>query len=171
MKAAERGAGDRGADARREGTRQPPSEGGFLLAKVHQVSGRVFARLLKEEGGISINPAQGRILFALWRVDGPLTIGELSRETALEPSTLTSMLDRLEGAGLVRRVASSEDRRVVTVERTDADRALEAKYREVSERMTRLFYGDMDGTQIAAFEGALDRILGNLFEAERRLKS
>jgi hypothetical protein len=44
-----------------------PSEGGLLIAKVHQVGGRVFARLLRDEGSFPINPAQGRILFALWK--------------------------------------------------------------------------------------------------------
>lgn len=154
----------------RQDTHRPPSEGGFLLAKVHQVSGRVFAKLLKREGGFPINPAQGRILFALWRSSGPIAIGELARQTALEPSTLTSMLDRLEAAGLARRSASAADRRVVTVERTDADRALEARYREVSERMTRLFYKDMGESEIAMFERSLGRILDNLNEAEQGLK-
>jgi DNA-binding MarR family transcriptional regulator len=149
----------------------PPSEGGLLLAKVHQISGRVFAKLLKREGGFPINPAQGRILFALWRSSGPLTMTALARETALEPSTLTSMLDRLEAAGLARRAASESDRRVVTVERTDADRALESKYRSVSERMTRIFYGDMSGEEIEAFERSLARILGNLEQAEHGLKA
>ena len=148
----------------------PRSEGGFLLAKAHQVSSRVFARLLKLEGGFPINPAQGRILFALWRAAEPLPMTALARETALEPSTLTSMLDRLEAAGLVRRSSSDRDRRVVTVERTDAERALEVRYRVVSERMTRLFYGDMGEAEIAAFERSLARILDNLGRAERELK-
>jgi DNA-binding MarR family transcriptional regulator len=155
---------------KRGGAAAPPSEGGFLLAKVHQVSGRVFSRLLKEEGELPINPAQGRILFALWRSREALTMGALSRETALEPSTLTSMLDRLEAAGLLRRAASAQDRRAVTVERSDADRALEARYRAVSERMTRLFYGDMGQAEVEAFEASLGTILDNLRTAERELK-
>ena len=79
-----------------------PFEGGYLIAKAHQISGRIFARLLKEAGGTEINPAQGRVLFALWKVNG-ISITTLAKETALEPSTLTSMLDRLESAGFVRR--------------------------------------------------------------------
>ena len=144
--------------------------GGFLLAKVHQVSSRVFARLLREEGGFPINPAQGRILFALWRKGGAIPVGELSKETALEPSTLTSMLDRLETAGLVRRSASPGDRRLVLVERTEADRALEAKYRALSARMTALYYEGMGAEEVAAFEGSLARILDNLTRAERELR-
>jgi len=146
-----------------------PSEGGLLVAKVHQVSGRVFARLLREEGSFPINPAQGRILFALWRA-GNMPMAALARETALEPSTLTSMLDRLEDAGLVRRLPSKDDRRVTMVKRTEADRALEERYREVSDRMTELFYGSLGEVERKTFEKTLGRILDNLLEAERGLR-
>jgi len=144
--------------------------GGMLIAKVHQVSGRVFARLLRSQGVFPINPAQGRILFVLWR-RGSVNVKELSRETALEPSTLTSMLDRLEKADLLRRVPSQRDRRVVLVERTETDRALERRYGEVSARMTALTYGDMKADEIAGFESTLERILANLEKAERDLKA
>ncbi len=86
------------------------SQGGYLVAKAHQIGGRIFARLLKETGGTDINPAQGRILFALWKSEG-MSVTALPEETALEPSTLTSMLDRLEAAGFARRAPSPADRR------------------------------------------------------------
>jgi DNA-binding MarR family transcriptional regulator len=149
--------------------RGPPSEGGFLIAKAHQIGGRVFARMLKEEGGAAINPAQGRILFALWKA-GDMSVSALSKETALEPSTLTSMLDRLEAAGLVRRAPSPQDRRVVVIERTDADRALEALYLEASERMTKVFYEGMAAPEIRAFEASLRKIVINLELAESPAK-
>jgi DNA-binding MarR family transcriptional regulator len=89
------------------------SEGGFLLSKVHQLMGRVFNRLLREHG-IEFNSAQGRILFVLWKGDG-IPITELAEETMLGKSTLTSMLDRLEEAGHIRRERSPEDRRVTLI--------------------------------------------------------
>jgi MarR family transcriptional regulator, organic hydroperoxide resistance regulator len=145
--------------------KRPPSEGGFLVAKAHQIGGRVFARMLKESSSAAINPAQGRILFALWK-SGDMSVGELSKETALEPSTLTSMLDRLEAAGLLRREASKDDRRVVMIERTEACLALEEEYGEASTRMTELFYRGMGAEEIAAFEASLRKIVANLTEAE-----
>lgn len=147
----------------------PPSEGGFLIAKAHQIGGRVFARMLKDAAGVAINPAQGRILFALWK-GGDMSVSALSKETALEPSTLTSMLDRLEAAGYVRRAPSPEDRRVVIIERTDADRTLEAGYLAASARMTALFYAGMTAPEIAAFELSLKKIVANLEQAETQAK-
>jgi DNA-binding MarR family transcriptional regulator len=114
-------------------------QAGFLLAKIHQLGGRVFARLLRERGVHQLNPAQGRIMFVLWREDG-IPIKELARRTQLEKSTLTSMLDRLEHAGFVERVPSKEDRRQILLRRTQQDKKLEALYASVSREMTEIFY-------------------------------
>jgi DNA-binding MarR family transcriptional regulator len=145
------------------------SQGGYLLAKVQQVSSRVFNRLLKDSGGADINSAQGRILFAIWG-KGAMSISALAKETALEPSTLTGMLDRLESGGLLRRVPSAEDRRAYVVECTDEGRAMESRYATLSAKMTELFYGEMGEAEIAAFEGSLGEILANLERAEAGLK-
>ncbi len=46
------------------------------------------------------------------------TVAELARECMLDAGGMTRLLDRLEAKGLVRRVRSSEDRRVVNLELT-----------------------------------------------------
>lgn len=136
-------------------------QGGFLLSKIHQVAGRVFNRLLKEHDITEVNKAQGRIMFVLWRQDG-VPIAELAERTGLGKSTLTGMLDRLEGAGLVRRAPAPGDRRSVLVFRTEKDRSLEGRYVEVSRHMTGLFYRGFSNEEITRFEGDLERILANL---------
>lgn len=135
-------------------------QGGFLISKIHRLSGRIFSRMLKEHG-IEINPAQGRILFVLWREDG-ISISELSRRTSLGKSTLTSMLDRLEEAGYVLRETSTEDRRTILVKRTEKDRAAQAAYERVSAAMTDLYYAGLTEAEIDQFEETLARILENL---------
>lgn len=144
-------------------------QGGFLIAKIHQAGGRVFARLMKACGLREINSAQGRILFVLWSADG-IPIGDLAARTGLDKSTLTSMLDRLERKGLLRRVPSPDDRRRILIRRTDKDRALQARYIEVSRAMTDLFYEGFSEAEIDAFEATLARLLGNLEKHERSLK-
>ncbi|MHC4129397.1 MAG: MarR family winged helix-turn-helix transcriptional regulator [Planctomycetota bacterium] len=140
-------------------------QGGFLIAKIHQVAGRVFARMLAEHDVDEINPAQGRIMFVLWREDG-ISIRELAKRTALGKSTLTSMLDRLEASGHLRRVRSSSDRRQIMIRRTRKDRALEKLYVRVSQEMTKLFYAGFRAAEIDRFEKDLVRILDNLTAAE-----
>lgn len=141
-------------------------QGGFLVSKVHRLSGRVFSRLLRERN-VEINSAQGRVLFALWREDG-VQIGELARRTALGKSALTSMLDRLEAQGYVERARDPRDRRAIRIVRTDKDRAMETAYRGVSDEMNAIYYAGFSAAEIERFEGALARILANLETADRR---
>jgi DNA-binding MarR family transcriptional regulator len=136
------------------------SEGGFLVSKVHQLSGRIFNRLLRENG-IEFNSAQGRILFVLWQGDG-IPIKELSERTRLSKSTLTSMLDRLEASGHILRGPSAEDRRAVLVSLTEENRRQRRLYDRVSEEMTGLFYEGFTQEEVEEFEGYLRRILENL---------
>ena len=142
---------------------KPQSEGGFLIAKIHQIAGRIFARMLKEHE-VEINPAQGRIMFVLWRSDG-IPITELARKTSLEKSTLTSMLDRLEDAGYVARVPSPDDRRKILIRRTAKDRAWQKVYIRVSQQMTELFYAGFSQAEVDEFERYLKRIFDNLTAA------
>jgi len=139
-------------------------QGGFLISKIHRLSGRVFARMLRVYD-IEINPAQGRILFVLWREDG-IPIRDLAKRTSLGKSTLTSMLDRLEEAGYVARERSETDRRVVLVRRTDKDRAAQAAYERVSAAMSDVFYRGLTDDEIGTFERTLERILDNLIAFE-----
>jgi DNA-binding MarR family transcriptional regulator len=136
------------------------SEGGFLISKIHQLSGRIFNRLLRERG-LDFNSAQGRILFVLWEKDG-IPIRELSEKTRLSKSTLTSMLDRLEEAGHVSREPSGEDRRKVLVTLTEENQRQRRLYDMISEEMTGLFYEGFAWEEITEFEGYLRRILDNL---------
>lgn len=137
-------------------------QGGLLISKVHQVSGRVFARMLRERG-IELNPAQGRILFVLWERDG-LTMVELARRTGLDKSTLTRMLDRLEREGHLVRSTPASDRRKVLVQLTAEHQKLRDAYDAVSREMLAVFYRGFAKTEITEFEGCLERILANLEE-------
>ncbi|WP_270170941.1 MarR family winged helix-turn-helix transcriptional regulator [Paenibacillus sp. SYP-B4298] len=140
-------------------------QGGFLISKIHQLSGRIFARKLKEYDITEINPAQGRLLFALWQQDR-IPIQELSRRTALGKSTLTRMLDNLEQAGHLMREHDRGDRRKVIIRLTEENRRMKASYEEVSSEMARLYYEGFDDQEIDQFEAYLDRIYLNLSRAE-----
>jgi DNA-binding MarR family transcriptional regulator len=51
--------------------------------------------------------------------DGPLSAGQLSERSGLSPAAMTTLIDRLERKGYVRRVRDANDRRRVFVELTD----------------------------------------------------
>jgi DNA-binding MarR family transcriptional regulator len=50
---------------------------------------------------------------------GPMTAGQLADAVRLTTGAVTGLLDRLEAAGLVRRIRDTQDRRLVIVEVTD----------------------------------------------------
>jgi len=139
-------------------------EGGFLIAKIHQITNRIFKQLLKEYGIKELNPGQGRILFALWQKDD-VPIRELSIKTQLTKSTLTTMLDRLENAGFLKRGPDEDDRRIIRVKLSEKSKKLQKRYTDVSKKMTEVFYGTLTEKEIDDFEGYLRRILDNLIKA------
>lgn len=137
------------------------TNGGFLVSKVKQIQGRVFERLLDENGISEFNGAQGRILFVLWESNN-IPISELSEKTGLAKTTLTSMLDRLENAGHIKRAVDSADRRAVRICLTESAEALREKYEHVSALMNEIFYKGFSDDEILSFEKALGKILYNL---------
>ncbi len=139
---------------------------GYLIAKIHQISGRIFAKKLKKYNITDINPAQGRIVFALWKKDG-VSIVELGKETGLSKSTLTSMLDRLEESDHLKRVPSEEDRRKILIFLTEKNEKFQSKYVTVSREMTELFYLGFSEEERNQFELYLQRLLNNLLQVER----
>ncbi len=139
-------------------------EGGVLVAQAHQLAGRVFSRILREHGIAELNPAQGRIIYALWREDG-LTQVELAARTKLDKSTLALMLGRLEEAGQILRRSDAGDARLRRVFLTARNRRLHEAYHAASRDMLSIYYRGLKAAQVAAFEQTLRTIIRNLEEA------
>jgi DNA-binding MarR family transcriptional regulator len=70
---------------------------------------------------------------------GPLSAGELARQTGLSTGAMTAALDRLERAGYARRVRDSGERRRVLVQLTPAVARMEAFYSEHATQAERLY--------------------------------
>ncbi len=137
--------------------------GGFLITRIKQVGGRVFDRILSQKKIDVFNGAQGRILYVLWQDNG-VPISELSRQTGLATTTLTSMLDRMETAGLIYRDRGDKDRRKIRIFLTDKAKGLEEDYNAVSEEMSRIYYKGFSDQEIEKLESYLERILKNVEE-------
>ncbi len=139
-------------------------EGGVLVAQVHQLAGRVFSRLLRRHGIEDLNPAQGRIVYALWK-ESPLSQTQLAERTRLDKSTLALMLERLEASGQVERTTDPVDARRKFVTLTEANRAMHAAYEAASREMLGIFYRGFAAEEIDVLEAALRRLLENLESA------
>ncbi len=95
----------------------------FALYAASMAVGRLYKPLLDEMG---ITYPQFLVLTAL-NDEGTLTVGGLAARLALEPSTITPLVKRLEVAGLVGRKRGLKDERQVEVSLTDAGRAVMAR--------------------------------------------
>lgn len=84
---------------------------------------RVYKPLLDELG---LTYPQYLVLNVLWR-DDDLTVGAIADRLALESSTLTPLLKRLEAAGFLRRTRNPENERQVVIALTDQGRALQSR--------------------------------------------
>src|SRR2546423_14728166 len=73
-------------------------------------------------------------LLVLWEEDG-LSVSALGERLYLDSGTLTPLLKRLEAAGLVRRVRSARDERVVELSLTAAGRRLKRRAQQVPQAL------------------------------------
>lgn len=101
----------------------PPLDGQlcFKLYSASLAVTRLYKPVLDRLG---LTYPQYILLVALWEEDG-LGIGTIAERLFLDPSTVTPLAKRLEGAGLVERVRDPADERRVTVRLTPEGRALE----------------------------------------------
>jgi DNA-binding MarR family transcriptional regulator len=94
---------------------------GALAVLNHEIRGwqadqELFDSTVMERAGM--NRTDWRCLDILG-TRGPMTAGQLAEAVRLTTGAVTGLLDRLESAGLVRRVRDTKDRRKVIVEVTD----------------------------------------------------
>lgn len=139
------------------------NNGGYLINQIQKISSRKFNELLKEKNIDEFNGSQGVILYSLWN-NKELTIKEIGKITGLAKTSLTSMLDRMEEKGLIRRKDNSEDKRSIKLMLTDKSKELEKDYNDISNKMSNIFYKNFSDKEINEIENYLERIISNLEE-------
>jgi DNA-binding MarR family transcriptional regulator len=92
---------------------------------------RAYKPVLDE---LEITYPQYLVLNVLWRADEQ-SVGRIAEHLALESSTLTPLLKRLETAGLVRRIRNPADERQVLIALTEKSRALRTRAGCLAERL------------------------------------
>ena len=97
-----------------------------ILQAYLKVSRRVTEELGGHFGQMNLTFPQTLALTIL-SADGPMPISALAKVTGSANSTTSGIVDRLEKAGLLRRVRSETDRRVIYVEVTEKYEAIHAE--------------------------------------------
>ena len=96
------------------------------LPRLLIIAGEVAARAgdLLIFGPFDLNVAKYSLLIALSHMGEPVSMTEIGQHVLRSPSNLTQLVDHLEQRGLVRRSASTHDRRVNLLDITDVGRQL-----------------------------------------------
>ena len=146
------------------------TRGGTLLSQVHQVCGRVWNKILRENNMADLEGARGRIIFVLWTKGGRdgVPIKTLCEKTSLDKSTLTGIIDRLERDGYIERKPSETDKRSTLISLTGKEQEFAQNVQKVSNQMNKIFYKGFTDEEILQFDSMLERILVNCKEAEEK---
>ena len=141
------------------------TKGGTLLSQVHQVCGRVWNKILRDNSMADLEGARGRIIFALWKQDG-VPIKSLCEKTSLDKSTLTGIISRLERDGYIIKKTDKSDKRSTIICLTGKEQPFFNNIQKVSDEMNKIFYRDFSDEEIIQFDSMLERILKNCKNAE-----
>lgn len=107
-----------------------------------------------------LSDAQWKPLFMLVQ-ERASTVAELARECSMDPGAMTRLLDRLEAKGLLTRVRSTEDRRVVHLELTPAGREAVAVVPEVLAAVVNAHLAGFTRDEWQTLKGLLNRMADN----------
>jgi DNA-binding MarR family transcriptional regulator len=116
---------------------------------------RLRGRDAHAPGGLSF--AQLRVLTVLDEEDG-VPAGRLAERAGVTPATVTGMLDILEEQGVVTRVRSKDDRRVVLARLTEDGRRLRDRRRAEVRRVFEDALATLDPAVLAAAPRVLRRL-------------
>jgi DNA-binding MarR family transcriptional regulator len=120
-----------------------------------------LTRLLMRSGAHDVSRTEAGVLATL--ADGPRRITQLAMTEALAQPTVTQLVDKLEGRGLVTRARSDDDGRVVLVAITDPGRAALEEVRTEIRANMRAALVDLPDAELTELAHAAET-MGSLIE-------
>jgi DNA-binding MarR family transcriptional regulator len=130
----------------------------LVASELRPVLLRLARELRKETEQLGVTARQATLLWLVKRSPG-LSLAELAAEEGISPPALSGHVDRLERAGLLERVRSSEDRRRVGLRLTDEGGKL---LRSIRARRTTWLAARLRGlepAELAAIDAAMPALL------------
>jgi DNA-binding MarR family transcriptional regulator len=134
-----------------------------ILHSYLHINRRMAEELRGQVGKRNLTFPQTMALYLLHE-EGPMPISNLATATGSANSTISGVVDRLEKMGLIRRVRSEQDRRVIYVATTD-------RFENMYEAASGSMLGSFEGLIGAMNEDELDRVESGLRTLESALDS
>jgi DNA-binding MarR family transcriptional regulator len=137
----------------------------YLPYLLNRAGARIAAAFNAEMRQLGASLQEWRVLAALREKDGR-RMGDLSKTTSIEVSTLTRLVDNMEKDGLVARRRDSEDARAVALHVTAAGRRLTQRIVPIAERYETVALEGFTAGEAEALKKALRRLYDNMDELE-----
>ena len=140
-------------------TQAPDYEDPVQLAdQVHRLTRRLRRAQAERLAPLGLTPAQERALRLITRGDEPLRMTELADRLGIVPRSLTTVVDALEEAGLVRREIDPRNRRAILLHLTDEGAAVRDGLREARRRAAEDLFAPLSADDRKTLSGLLARL-------------
>jgi DNA-binding MarR family transcriptional regulator len=134
-----------------------------IAERLRPVLLRLSRELRRETEALGVTSRQATLLWLI-REHPDLTLRELATLEHISAPSLSGHVDRLESAGLLERVRSSEDRRRVVLRLTPAGVQLTRRVRTRRTTWLATRLGELDADQLDAIERAIEPLADLLTE-------
>jgi DNA-binding MarR family transcriptional regulator len=135
-----------------------------MLATIERSTHLIATYLGHALHGLAVTQAEAHVLAQL-ALGGPTSIGDLHREFGHKRSTLTSVIDRLESRGFVRREINPDDRRSFVIRLTRSGRGAARRVNRALDALQAEVRGVVSPRDLQGLEnvsGALADAIGRL---------
>ncbi|MET8472965.1 MarR family transcriptional regulator [Streptomyces sp. NPDC006422] len=138
-----------------------PDADGFLAEQLLRLTRRLQRIQRRQLEPVGITPAQSRLLRTLVHYETPPRMADLAERLEVVPRAVTTTVDGLESADLVRRVPDPTNRRVIRIELTDKGRAALRELRSARRAAAEEILAPLDKEQRAQLTVLLNTLFGS----------
>ena len=131
-----------------------------LADLVHRLTRRLRSAQAGQLAPLGLTPAQERALRVIARGDEPPRMTEIADRLGIVPRSLTTVVDSLEEAGLVRRETDPSNRRAILLHLTDRGAAFRDDLRAARARAAEDLFAPLGPEDRAALGALLARLDG-----------
>jgi DNA-binding MarR family transcriptional regulator len=129
-----------------------------LADLLHRLTRRLRRAQAERLAPLGLTPAQERALRVITRSEEPLRMTELADHLGIVPRSVTTVVDALEEAGLVRREIDPRNRRAIRLHLTEHGRAVRDDMREARRRAAEDLFAPLPPDGRKALAGILSLV-------------
>ena len=129
-----------------------------LADLLHRLTRRIRSAQAQRLAPLGLTPAQERALRLISRAEEPPRMTELADRLGIVPRSLTTVIDALEQAGLVKREIDPRNRRAILLRLTDRGAAVRDDLREGRRRAAEDLFAPLSDADRETLAGLLARL-------------